>query len=452
MDRGVAWLLDAQEADGSWFGRWGANHVYGTGAVVPALVAAGIGSEHPAVRRGRRVARVPPERRRRLGRGPPLLRRPEPRWAAAPRPPPRRPGPCSPCSPPGERGPSTDAGVEFLVATQRADGTWDEPWFTGTGFPGDFYINYHLYRLVFPVMALGRYSAVGRTARWLTVVAGPWLTSIGPLRIEAMAVGGDVPRHRDGQGARRPPRGSGWPPRPRSQAVALVGRGRWPRSRRSGSGSWWWRPRCATVDGSIVRALPGAQLDRRTTSVRRASTSAPGPSCRHPACVRSTARAALAAAGAIAVDMESAWLADPLPDRAPVAVVRAISDTAQGGVADMALGGMRALVARCCASDHRSSAGPAPCGRHEVVLAAPRSFCAGVERAIEIVERAIERFGAPVYVRRQIVHNTHVVADLEAKGAVFVRGARRGARRCRRGPGRPRRLPQVRAEAAAAAT
>jgi squalene-hopene/tetraprenyl-beta-curcumene cyclase len=47
--------------------------------------------------------------------------------------------------------------VEFLTRTQRGDGTWDEPEFTGTGFPGDFYINYHLYRQVFPVMALGRY-------------------------------------------------------------------------------------------------------------------------------------------------------------------------------------------------------------------------------------------------------------------------------------------------------
>jgi 4-hydroxy-3-methylbut-2-enyl diphosphate reductase len=55
-----------------------------------------------------------------------------------------------------------------------------------------------------------------------------------------------------------------------------------------------------------------------------------------------------------------------------------------------------------------------------VVLAAPRSFCAGVERAIETVERAIDRFGAPVYVRRQIVHNAHVVAGLEQRGAVFV--------------------------------
>ena len=55
-----------------------------------------------------------------------------------------------------------------------------------------------------------------------------------------------------------------------------------------------------------------------------------------------------------------------------------------------------------------------------VLLAGPRSFCAGVDRAIHTVERALERFGAPVYVRRQIVHNRHVVADLEARGAIFV--------------------------------
>jgi 4-hydroxy-3-methylbut-2-enyl diphosphate reductase len=56
----------------------------------------------------------------------------------------------------------------------------------------------------------------------------------------------------------------------------------------------------------------------------------------------------------------------------------------------------------------------------EVVLAEPRGFCAGVERAIDIVERALERFGAPIYVRHEIVHNDHVVSDLRRKGAVFV--------------------------------
>jgi len=57
---------------------------------------------------------------------------------------------------------------------------------------------------------------------------------------------------------------------------------------------------------------------------------------------------------------------------------------------------------------------------HTVLLAAPRSFCAGVERAVEIVERALVQRGRPVYVRKQIVHNVHVVADLAARGAVFV--------------------------------
>ena len=57
---------------------------------------------------------------------------------------------------------------------------------------------------------------------------------------------------------------------------------------------------------------------------------------------------------------------------------------------------------------------------HDVLLAEPRGFCAGVDRAIEIVERALLRFGAPIYVRHEIVHNTYVVADLKAKGAIFI--------------------------------
>ncbi|MEM5279063.1 4-hydroxy-3-methylbut-2-enyl diphosphate reductase [Cupriavidus taiwanensis] len=56
----------------------------------------------------------------------------------------------------------------------------------------------------------------------------------------------------------------------------------------------------------------------------------------------------------------------------------------------------------------------------EILMAQPRGFCAGVDRAIEIVERALERFGAPIYVRHEIVHNAYVVADLRRKGAVFV--------------------------------
>lgn len=57
---------------------------------------------------------------------------------------------------------------------------------------------------------------------------------------------------------------------------------------------------------------------------------------------------------------------------------------------------------------------------NEILLAQPRGFCAGVDRAIEIVERALRQFGAPIYVRHEIVHNAYVVADLRAKGAIFI--------------------------------
>ena len=156
--RGVAWMLRAQEPDGSWFGRWGSNYVYGTGAVVPALLAAGVLPYKPAITRAIDwlIGHQNPDG----GWGEDLRSYIEPGWAG--------------------RGESTasqtawallaliavgsddamraaERGVAFLVSSQRADGSWDEPQYTGTGFPGDFYINYHLYRLVFPVSALGRY-------------------------------------------------------------------------------------------------------------------------------------------------------------------------------------------------------------------------------------------------------------------------------------------------------
>jgi 4-hydroxy-3-methylbut-2-enyl diphosphate reductase len=238
------------------------------------------------------------------------------------------------------------------------------------------------------------------------------LTIVSPLRIEALAVGGAVPRIGMGQ-AKATASGAKLAASPSSQPVALVGvaGGLDPDLR---LGQLVVATEVRTVDGGIVRTLPGAEwiahdlrhmgLDVRT-----------GPIVSTPRIVRGAERAELAATDAVAVDMESAWLADQLPDR-PVAVVRAISDTAEGG---MVLGGMRALATlmRVRPSLERWAGAV---GRHDVVLAAPRSFCAGVERAIEIVERAIERFGSPVYVRRQIVHNSHVVADLEGKGAIFV--------------------------------
>jgi 4-hydroxy-3-methylbut-2-enyl diphosphate reductase len=130
--------------------------------------------------------------------------------------------------------------------------------------------------------------------------------------------------------------------------------------------------------------------------------------------------AALAATGALAVDMESAPLLAGAAG-APAAVIRAISDTPDHPVFSphIVSGGIAALrsLRRAAPVLARWAAAVGP---RQVLLASPRSFCAGVERAIEIVERALTLHGAPVYVRKQIVHNKRVVEDLAARGAVFV--------------------------------
>jgi len=155
--RGIAWLLANQEPDGSWFGRWGANYVYGTGAVVPALVAAGTDPGAPEVRRA--VDWLVEHQNRDGGWGEDLRSYVDRAWAGR--------GTSTPSQTAwallallaaGEAASgAVERGIGFLVDRQRADGGWDEPQFTGTGFPGDFYINYHLYRIVFPIWALGRY-------------------------------------------------------------------------------------------------------------------------------------------------------------------------------------------------------------------------------------------------------------------------------------------------------
>ncbi|MEU6116700.1 squalene--hopene cyclase [Streptomyces sp. NPDC047117] len=159
--RGIEWLLAEQDPTGAWFGRWGTNYVYGTGSVLPALTAAGLPVSHPAIRRavgwlesvqnedgGWGEDQRSYRDREWIGRGASTAS--QTGWAlmallAA-----------------GERdGKAVERGVQYLAATQRPDGSWDEPYFTGTGFPWDFSINYHLYRQVFPLTALGRYLGGG---------------------------------------------------------------------------------------------------------------------------------------------------------------------------------------------------------------------------------------------------------------------------------------------------
>jgi squalene-hopene/tetraprenyl-beta-curcumene cyclase len=152
---GLDWLSREQEPDGSWFGRWGVNHVYGTGAALPALVEAGVPPSDPRVRRAVEWLNAHQNADGGWGEDPRSYEdgvetghghstASQTAWAllalhAA-----------------GERSQAVERGVAWLASTQRPDGNWDEPWYTGTGFPCDYYINYHLYRLVFPLMALGR--------------------------------------------------------------------------------------------------------------------------------------------------------------------------------------------------------------------------------------------------------------------------------------------------------
>jgi squalene-hopene/tetraprenyl-beta-curcumene cyclase len=157
QQRGLDWLLSEQEADGSWFGRWGVNHLYGTGAALPGLEACGIPYDHPAMRRA--VAWLDSVQQDHGGFGEDIRSYADPAW--------RGRATFSTASQTAwallgyvsagnAEVESARRAADYLCAVQRGDGDWDEAHYTGTGFPLDFMIRYHLYRITFPLLALGR--------------------------------------------------------------------------------------------------------------------------------------------------------------------------------------------------------------------------------------------------------------------------------------------------------
>ncbi|HZZ30054.1 MAG TPA: squalene--hopene cyclase [Pirellulales bacterium] len=158
VDRAVAYLRRAQEADGSWFGRWGVNYIYGTWQALTGLAAVRVPHDDPAIVAGAQwlIAHQQPSGgwgesansyAQSYLRGQGRETASQTAWAVL-----------GLIATGRFDHPVTLRGIHFLLAQQNADGTWHETEFTGTGFPQVFYLRYHYYRIYFPLMALARWT------------------------------------------------------------------------------------------------------------------------------------------------------------------------------------------------------------------------------------------------------------------------------------------------------
>jgi squalene-hopene/tetraprenyl-beta-curcumene cyclase len=160
IKKALKFIRDQQEPDGSWFGRWGVNYIYGTALVLRGLEAMGIDHHEPYIQQAAEWLR--------------MVQNPDGGWGetcgsyddlTT-----RGVGPSTPSQTAwavlgllaanDTRSESVAKGIAYLLNRQRKDGSWDEPWYTGTGFPRVFYLMYHLYRQYFPLIALTTYNKV----------------------------------------------------------------------------------------------------------------------------------------------------------------------------------------------------------------------------------------------------------------------------------------------------
>ena len=162
LEKALNYLLNEQETEGCWFGRWGVNYIYGTSGALSALALINPQKYRSPIERG--AAWLVKVQNSDGGWGETCFSYNDPglkgkghstasqtAWAII--------GLIATGEATGKFASETLArGVNYLLATQREDGTWHESYFTGTGFPGHFYLKYHLYQQYFPLIALGRYS------------------------------------------------------------------------------------------------------------------------------------------------------------------------------------------------------------------------------------------------------------------------------------------------------
>jgi len=155
--RGIEFLRKIQEQDGCWWGRWGVNYIYGTWSVLRGLISIGEDPKAPYIQAALRWMKKHQnpdggwgetcesyKNSRLRGEGPSTPS--QTAWALM-----------SLFAGGEEDSPEVRRGIQYLLRTQRPDGSWEELYFTGTGFPNHFYIRYHNYRNCFPLMALGQY-------------------------------------------------------------------------------------------------------------------------------------------------------------------------------------------------------------------------------------------------------------------------------------------------------
>lgn len=158
FQQALKFVWDDQEPDHAWYGRWGVNYLYGTWQVLVGLTEFGIPASDERLQNAVGWLKSVQQEDGGWGETPLTYDRPELRGT----------GPTTASQTAwalmgliaggARESEAVSRGIEYLIRTQTSDGTWDEPWYTGTGFPRVFYLRYHLYRHYFPLMALARYA------------------------------------------------------------------------------------------------------------------------------------------------------------------------------------------------------------------------------------------------------------------------------------------------------
>jgi squalene-hopene/tetraprenyl-beta-curcumene cyclase len=159
----ISYLQNEQEPDGSWFGRWGTNYIYGTWSVLAALNSAGIASDSPEIRRAVGWLLARQHKNGGWGEGGDSYCPGAPHGDAPYSTPSQTAWALLGLMAAGEGShPAVARGIAYLIDSQDQDGNWDEPWYTAVGFPRVFYLRYHGYRAFFPLWALARYRRLSR--------------------------------------------------------------------------------------------------------------------------------------------------------------------------------------------------------------------------------------------------------------------------------------------------